>query len=408
MRKPGARGVVACGMVVALLLIGASGAAAEGDQTQPRMDIYGAVMLDMGYQFGQNHADWFDVVRPTKLPAYEDEYGKDGRFFSGVRQSRLGFKAYVPTDLGELKTTFEFELFGVGVDAGQTTFRLRHAYGELGHFGAGQTWSPFMDIDVFPNSLEYWGPNGMAFFRNVQVRWMPLQGDTRATLALERPGASGDLGDYAGAEALGDVQGRLPLPDLSGEYHLGRGWGYVELAGILRYINWDDLDLEDGTDLSDNTVGWGLNLSSNIKTGERGTLRLQALYGEGVENYMNDATVDVGVVANPGDPQKPFIGETLPVLGLVAFYDINWNPKWSSSLGWSMLRIDNSEGQSADAFHRGDYALVNLLHYPAKNFMVGLEGQYGRRENFRDDWNVDDFRLQFSAKYNFSYKLGGQ
>ena len=33
-----------------------------------------------------------------------------------------------------------------------------------------------MDPDVFPNSLEYWGPTGMVFFRNVQVRWMPTQG----------------------------------------------------------------------------------------------------------------------------------------------------------------------------------------------------------------------------------------
>ena len=33
-----------------------------------------------------------------------------------------------------------------------------------------------MDIDVFPNTLEYWGPNGMVFFRNVQVRYMPIQG----------------------------------------------------------------------------------------------------------------------------------------------------------------------------------------------------------------------------------------
>ena len=30
----------------------------------------------------------------------------------------------------------------------------------VGQFGAGQTGSPFMDSDVFPNSLEYWGPNG--------------------------------------------------------------------------------------------------------------------------------------------------------------------------------------------------------------------------------------------------------
>ncbi len=43
-----------------------------------------------------------------------------------------------------------------------------------------------MDIDVFPNSIEYWGPPGMAFYRNVQVRWMPLQGDSRVTVAIER------------------------------------------------------------------------------------------------------------------------------------------------------------------------------------------------------------------------------
>ena len=83
---------------------------------------------------------------------------------------------------------FEFELFGTGVDAGQTTFRLRHAYGELGHFGAGQTWSPFMDPDVFPNSIEYWGPNGMVFFRNVQARWMPLMGQTAVDPCRRAPG----------------------------------------------------------------------------------------------------------------------------------------------------------------------------------------------------------------------------
>jgi len=114
-------------------------------------------------------------MRPTKLPSFRDEFGRDGRTFAGVRQTRFGVKGFQPTNYGELKTTFEFELFGVGVDTGQTTFRLRHAYGELGHFGAGQTWSPFMDIDVFPNSIEYWGPNGMAFFRNVQVRGCPFR-----------------------------------------------------------------------------------------------------------------------------------------------------------------------------------------------------------------------------------------
>jgi hypothetical protein len=73
-----------------------------------------------------------------------------------------------------------------------------------------------------------------------------------------------------------------------------------------------------------------------------------------------------------------------------------------------MIDIENSEGQADDAFHRGDYALVNLLHYPAKNVMVGIEAQYGRRENFRDGWDVDDFRVQFSARYNFAQMMGGK
>jgi hypothetical protein len=187
--------------------------AATAAEPKPRLDIYGFAMLDMGYQFKQNDPNWYDVVRPVKLPAFENEFGEDGHFYAGVRQSRLGVKGFIPTDAGEIKTIFEFELFGTGVDAGQTTFRLRHAWGELGQIGAGQTWSPFMDIDVFPNSIEYWGPNAMVFFRNVQLRWTPwAKGDSRLVVALERPGASADQGDYAGRIELEGVKGRFPFP----------------------------------------------------------------------------------------------------------------------------------------------------------------------------------------------------
>ena len=149
------------------------------------LDLYGFVMLDSGYDFATNNPNWFDVVRPTQLNAFPGEFGPDGKVYFGVRQTRFGVKTSTSTPLGDLNTRFEFELFGTGVDAGQTTFRLRQAYGELGAFGAGQTWSPFMDIDVFPNTIEYWGPNGMVFYRNVQVRWMPLRGKrTQVTIAV--------------------------------------------------------------------------------------------------------------------------------------------------------------------------------------------------------------------------------
>jgi hypothetical protein len=374
---------------------------------ETRFSIYGFAMLDMGYQTGQNDPNWFDVLRPTKLPAYEDQFGKDGHFFSGVRQSRFGVKSWTQTPLGELRTTFEFDLFGVGSDAGQTTIRPRHIYGELGKFGAGQTNSPFMDVDVFPNSLDYWGPCGMLFFRNVQVRWMPVQGDSRVTFAIERPGASGDAGDYSSySQVSSGIKGRFPLPDLSAEFRMGRPWGYVEAAGIVRYMKWDDV-VKDEYELGGDAVGWGVSLSTNLKV-QKDVLRLQFVYGEGIQNYFNDATVDVGLKPNPGNAVTPVEGEPIPVTGIVAFYDRTWNDKWTSTAGYSRLDMDNTEGQSDNAFKTGQYALVNLLYNPTSGVMLGPEIQWIKRENFRDGWSVDDLRVQFSFKYNFSYELGGK
>lgn len=380
--------------------------APQGDGSGTRIDLYGAAMLDMGYQFNQNDPDWFDVLRPTKLPSYANEFGDDGEFFSGVRQSRFGVKSFTPTSLGELKTIFEFELFGVGADAGQTAFRLRHAWGELGQFGAGQTWSTFMDIDVFPNSLEYWGPSGMVFYRNVQARWTPWSdGDSRFALSLERPGGSGDGGEFADRVELEGIKGDFELPDLSGHFRWADDWGHVQVAGILRQIKWRDLN-DDEFDLSGSETGWGINLSGNYKIGPH-VLRGSVVYGEGIQNYMNDATVDIGVVENFSDPVRPIYGEAIPMLGIVAFLDLNWSDQWTSTIGYSMLDNDLPNGQSPSSYEKGQYALANILYHPTPKVMYGLELQWGERQNFTDGFSSDDTRLQFSAKYNFGQSFGG-
>jgi hypothetical protein len=379
---------------------------AQSKQAKSSLDLYGFIMMDAGYDFRQVDPDWYDVVRPVKLPSREDEFGADGNTYFSVRQTRFGVKSETPTSMGTLKTQFEFELFGTGADAGQTTFRLRHAYAELGQIGAGQTWSPFMDIDVFPNSVEYWGPNGMVFFRNVQFRWMPLKGDSRITIAVERPGASADGGVYRDRIELQDVRPHFQMPDISGEARLGRKWGYVEAAGILRRIGWEDVG-DDPYDLSGHVWGWGINLSSNLKVFKNDVIKLQVVYGKGIQNYMNDAPEDVGIKNTPDNSQAPVKGVALPLLGIVAFFDHYWSDKFSSTIGYSRLDIDNSSGQADDAFKNGQYAVTNLLYYPVKNAMVGGEFQWGQRKNFRDGWDVPDYRIQFSFKYNFSFRVLG-
>ncbi len=370
------------------------------------LEIYGFAMLDIGHDFKQIDPNWFDTMRVTRLPSFENQFGENNNTFAGVRQSRLGVRSSTPTAVGDLKTTFEFELFGTGVDEGQTTFRLRHAYGELGAFGAGQYWSPFMDPDVFPNSIEYWGPTGMVFFRNVQVRWMPVKGVHDVTLALERPGASGDQGVYADRIELQNIRARFPLPDFSGSYKYTQDWGYVRAAGMLRLIKWDDV-LDDQFDLSGDATGWGINLSSNLKASKSDVIRLQFVFGEGIQNYMNDSPVDIGIENNLGNPVTPIVGKPVPLVGIVAFLDHTWNEKFSSAVGYSWQDNDNTDAQTPDSFKTGHYALGNVLYYPAPNVMVGGELQWGRRENFSDGFSSDGVKVQFSFKYNFSWKLGG-
>jgi len=380
---------------------------AEPAPKSPEFNIYGFAMLDSGYDFGQTDPNWFDVVRPTKLPAFPNEFGHNGNFYTGVRQTRFGVKSLVPTKYGEFKTVFEWELFGVGVDAGLTTFRLRQAYGEIGQWVAGQTWSPFMDPDVFPNSIEYWGPNGMVFFRNVQLRWQPVNnGNHQVMIALERPGASADLTRVQDLYILQGVKFRFPAPDVSARVRYGGKRTYIQFAGIGRYIAWDDNAPTPLTNLTGHTWGWGAHVSSNIGIGAEDTIKLSIQYGEGVENYMNDAPVDVAPALTT-NIHRPITGDPLPDFAIVAFYDRYWSKKWSTSVGYSMLNIQNNPLQVAASFRRGQYGLVNLLYYPVEDVMAGGEFIWGRRANFTDGWVYDDYRIQFSFRYKFSFKFGG-
>src|SRR5688572_20512193 len=113
--------------ILGLVFAMTSGLLASPVSAQAKMEVYGFAMTDMRYDTEAIDPSWFDVMRPSKLPSFEDQFGTDGSVAFSARQSRLGVKAFIPTDLGELRTVFEFELFGTGVDAGQTTFRLRHA-----------------------------------------------------------------------------------------------------------------------------------------------------------------------------------------------------------------------------------------------------------------------------------------
>jgi len=230
----------------------------------------------------------------------------------------------------------------------------------------------------------------MIFFRNIQARWTFLnQGGTKAAVALEAPGAAIDAGQTVVIDPTLGVTSWNKYPDVTGQFRLDAPWGHFQAAGILRWLGYQSAT----GSVSGNKTGYGVNLSGALHTVGKDNLLMQLAYGHGIANYFNDGGVDLAPDGNGN-------AEALPILGWLLYYDKYWNPKWSSSIGYSEALQDNSGGQLPDAFKAGRYFSANILHYPAKSVMVGAELLWGERENNNGN-NGSDSRIQFSAKYNF-------
>jgi type II secretory pathway pseudopilin PulG len=367
-------------------------------------EIYGFVMADAIYDFKRVDPDWNDTLRVSTIPTQDGQYGRDGEFVFSVRQSRLGFAADYDTSGGKVSALLEMELFGVGGDAGQTTPRLRHAWATWNNIGAGQTWSNFMDADVFPNTIDYWGPTGMVFYRNKQLRYTFPMSEDEFSIALEDPDTALTVGkfrdecanpeDESCDSVLNDVfQKYNDIPDLSVRYRNNTDWGHWQLAGIARKLGYERLD----TGAKDSEFGWGINASTVIHTNDLDRLRLQLVYGEGIGNYMNDGGLDLA-------PKKATLegntAEVVPITGIVAYYDHYWNERWSTSVGWSGIFLDTTKGQDDSEFEKGQIAQINLLHHPTSGVMLGGELIWGERVDVGGDDGYD-LRAQFSVKVNF-------
>jgi hypothetical protein len=410
------RSVLVMVVLVALFTVKANAQDQQAQQPpQKSLQVYGFAMVDMGYNFKQIDPNWFDAMRITRLPKYKDQFAPNGTFFFGVRQTRFGVAGYTPTKMGDLKVVYEFDMFGVGADEGQTTMRLRYAYGQLGKFLVGQATSPFMDDDIWPNTVEYWGPTGMVFYRNVQVRYMPIKKDDKELFfALERPGSGADKGTISTPELspLDSVKAQLSAPDISAHFKKRGKWGSVQLAGIFRPIKWKDTrQVTNGIDYSGSVTGWGANLSAVINLGKSTVFRGSYVYGEGIENYMQDAPNDVGTILT-GNTAKPIDGKALPITGIFGWIDHNWNSTWWTSFGYSSTSIDNTEtARGTTSYKNGQYASVTVGATPFTNTMAAIEFQWGHREG-EDGFKSDDTKVQISFKYNFSEtffsKKGGQ
>ena len=372
-------------------------AAPKGDAA--RMEVSGKVQLDLIYDFKKVDPAWNTTLRPSKIPincpglagTNDPGCGKDGETIVSPRQTAISFKGFVPTQAGQLKTDLSLDLFNVG--GANTGFRLLRAWGEVGAFGAGQYDTLFMNLDLFPNTLDYWGPSGMIFVRNPQVRYTPLRTESmKLAFSLESPYAAVDTGKLP-LEGLG-LTGWTKYPDVVGKFSMMGGWGFFDVGGLVRSIGYKSTTTANG-DPSGAKTGYGVTADSSLNVFAKDRIVAQATWGKGIASYMNDGGVDLAPAGGIGQG-----AELVQSIGVMLYYDHYWSDTWASSIGVSGHRQDNTGGQANTAFKQGSYASTNILYTPAKNVMWGAEFMWGKKEQL-DGASGIDTRVQFTGQFKF-------
>ncbi len=338
-----------------------------------------------------NNGDYSGAGRDFHIPSTISVGDKDVYQYTDfhVKESRFNFDVSTIAGGKKLRAFFEFDfmLSPGGNERVSNSFnpRVRHFFLEYDKFLFGQTWSTFM-IVILPDELDFVGAaEGVVFQRQPMARvtlgsWQ---------FALENKFTT--ISPYGGGGRI--TSSAAFLPDVVARYNHKLDAGIISVAAIGRGLNYID-----GTKTKHTNIGAGVTVGGKIKVGKRDDIRFSATGGTGLGRYLALNFVNSSVIDDSQD-LKP-----ISTINGYAAYLHYWNDKLRSSASVSYFKANNDQGLTGAKVNDEAFSFsVNLICSPVDNLIFGVEPIYGYRK-LVDGTNGDFFRLQFSAKYAFSFK----
>jgi len=361
--------------------------------TETSLAIGGYVKLDaiynsqsVGGNGGSNLGD--QILVAGAIPVQENEK-EDSQLTFHARQSRFWLKSYTATEWGDLNTYLEMDFFAFqspGNERVSNSYapRLRHAFGSLGSFLAGQTWSTFMNVRALPELNDFGGPVGRVFARQPQLRWTQAMYDGQADwmIAIEAPEST--LTNTRGERETPDDD---QVPDIITRLNIYRPWGSVSLAAMLRNIRSD-------TEHNSDAYGGALGLSGRIKSFDRDDLRFMLNYGNVLGRYVSSNLFNDGAINSQGHV------ELFNQYGGFVAYRHWWHDTWRSTIAYGFSYADNVDFVPDTVSQWAQSAQMNLLWSPLPQTTFGLEYSYASRGLENND-NGHLHRVQFSSVFKF-------
>jgi hypothetical protein len=325
-----------------------------------------------------------------------------------AKDSRLWFKSFTPSNWGNINTYMEFDFYGDPATYSYTP-RLRHAYGSIGNFLAGQTWTTYTNISASPDHLESGTSAGaLSTTRQPLIRWtQALNGfeiPIEIQAALETPRSRVWVPNSIETNTSNGANGTNPIsdnflttpnaeryPDLIARVNFKPEWGNISFAALGRQIRYT----QSATGLEAGNWGGGLNVAGKINSLGLDTFRFMAHVGNGAGRYTTTTnTFEDAALSEQGDLSL------IKTFGGMVSYQHWWNKQWRSNLTYGYAAAKQPEFVNPLLNQQVQSVHANLIWSPISQTTLGMEYIFAERELINGQ-KGELQRIQFSARYSF-------
>jgi hypothetical protein len=269
-----------------------------------------------------------------------------------------------------------------------------------GQWLAGQTWSNYVDVKSFPETLDFSNDTGQSFIRQGQIRYSHSTEHLIFSYSIENPETDVDFTetglDSTDAKSDPSID---PIFDFTAKAKYQSAWGHLSLQNVLRKHKVQT----DSNSLSE--IGYGLGVSGKIRITPQDLIKFHYSQGIGIGRYIQEAAGAAGILTkSPSVTDSEFDLVLLKAKGGYFSYQHAFNKTLRINISSGFMNIDypsiniqpltSSYIKTLTSFH------ANVIWSVMPNIDIGVEHSvveqkktYGERGNIK--------RLQLSTKVHF-------
>jgi len=369
------------------------------------LGIHGWMDLQAFYDTKQYLGDKFQVG--SILPYGDVKNQLSNSYHFQGKLTRFIVESRTPTPYGRLRTYLATDFYGYenGGSTGQQaiqnnnySLRVVHAFGQLGPFLAGKTWSNFIDDPDSLESLDNAGASGVPSEQVLQLRYTRETPFGDFSVSAENPVTDYASSAKAGANELTSIFN--PVPDFTAKYEVQRPWGHIQASGVLRQLAYDD-----GAGHRSRANAGGGIFGGTLTMPLRSALGGQVWFGNGIMKFTPDdfGPVSSAQIDNIGTAQQRLVPSNEN--GLTVFAAHQFSPELRTNIGYgynsmhwdAFIPPDVSEPEITHTLH------ANVIWSPVPPVDFGFEFIHGLKTFRRELGLAPSTNDRYESAFKFKF-----